>query len=945
LSSGYGLKTVYFKVKNAGDESNTKYDQINYEPSAPTVLTWTGEPGYGTDGVNPDQGNVGSSFEFRVKYSDSDGDAPADGYPKLHIKKADAEISGSPFAMTPVGTNANYTTGRIYSFTTNTLTTGTDYSYWFEAQDVNGNGATGEPTQSQTGPIVTNPGGNNKCLYVVSTPDPIIMAILNESGINITTSATIPADLSPYNLVICREYSACTPTTAPYIGSFVQSGGGAILMGGTPSTFGGGGYSCSNISAWFGTSQYSDVGVSNGKVAFDNPLGTSLNKDDVIDHCGGGGGAAVKSVSSDAIILANWDYSSGNIFSFIRQYQNGRVAFWAGGVSYNEKERELFKAICQWIVGTNSSPQLTWTGEPGYETDGVNPDQGNVGSSFEFRVKYSDPDGNAPADGYPKVHIKKGDTEITSSPFTMNKMGTGTDYVAGQVYSYVNNTMTAGTDYSYWFEAQDGNGNVATGEATLSKSGAVVNAVRNLLSLPTIHSTANAANVRIPINLKNEDALSSLGFVINFPTDKIEATGLESSGRTKVSVQSGGIDNTRGKATFSVVDLSGGEAIPAGDGLIGNFLVNIKSGIDQTAIELVIDGINNAFSSGGSQVDVSAINGQIIIDRWLLGDADNDQKLTALDAIFIFRTVTGLPPIPASVNNPNLPGNEVISGYVNQYGDYNEDGSINALDAIDVFRYATGLPARNTSSPKSLVSHIAGNSSLTFDIYHVDKEKGEITIGIRMDNAVSLSTFGINLRYDPSLVTPLQLKPAERLVKAFEGGWIDKKTHTLHIVSGDLQGKSVLEAGKGYVGFIRLKMHNSGSSGLMFESYDNCYSIGFREEGFTVDDSALKGPIKNKGTSSGNVPVTYSLACYPNPFNSQVSINIDLAKRGEYRVELYNIVGQRVKTILSGQVSAGHYTLRWNGVDEIGNFVESGIYICRLIGKDVIKNVKLVYVK
>ncbi|MFO7891694.1 MAG: FlgD immunoglobulin-like domain containing protein [bacterium] len=192
---------------------------------------------------------------------------------------------------------------------------------------------------------------SDNCLYIVNTPDQTISDILHQLKFNVTTSTTIPANLSSYDLVICREYSACTPSTASYISNYVKNGGGAILMGGTPSTFCGGGYSCSDISEWFGTSQYSNVDVSYAKIAFDNPLGTSLMKHDVIEECTGWGGAAVTDVNSDATILAEWDYGSDNIHSFIRSYQNGRVGFWAGGSSYNSNTSVLFNAVCKWVSG------------------------------------------------------------------------------------------------------------------------------------------------------------------------------------------------------------------------------------------------------------------------------------------------------------------------------------------------------------------------------------------------------------------------------------------------------------------------------------------------------------------------------------------------------------------------------------------------------------------
>jgi hypothetical protein len=203
-------------------------------------------------------------------------------------------------------------------------------------------------------------GYTQKCLYVVQTPDPNVSTILNQLGFSVTTSSTIPSNLSAYQLVICRDYSACNTTTANYVGNYIKNGGGAILMGGTPSSFGGGGYSCTNIADWFGTSQYSNVGVSHAKVSMNYPLNTSLVKNDVIEYCRGWGGAAVENVAADATILAMWDYSNGNIHSFIRSYKKGRVAFWAGDAGYNSKNQELFKAICSW---TGSSRDIVVNNE------------------------------------------------------------------------------------------------------------------------------------------------------------------------------------------------------------------------------------------------------------------------------------------------------------------------------------------------------------------------------------------------------------------------------------------------------------------------------------------------------------------------------------------------------------------------------------------------------
>lgn len=116
-------------------------------------LSWTGEPGYVNDGVEPETGDSTTLFEYRVKYSDPDNDPPKSGYPNVHIIKDGSEITGSPFAMEEVDpSDTDYTDGKLYKYTIN-LPAG-DYSYYFEAKDIFDANATGEPTSIKSGPSV-----------------------------------------------------------------------------------------------------------------------------------------------------------------------------------------------------------------------------------------------------------------------------------------------------------------------------------------------------------------------------------------------------------------------------------------------------------------------------------------------------------------------------------------------------------------------------------------------------------------------------------------------------------------------------------------------------------------------------------------------------------------------------------------------------------------------
>jgi hypothetical protein len=76
---------------------------------------------------------------------------------------------------------------------------------------------------------------------------------------------------------------------------------------------------------------------------------------------------------------------------------------------------------------------------------------------------------------------------------------------------------------------------------------------------------------------------------------------------------------------------------------------------------------------------------------------------------------------------------------------------------------------------------------------------------------------------------------------------------------------------------------------------------------------------------------TYTLhQNYPNPFNPSTSITYDLSIADNISLKVYDLLGQEVKTLVNGDVSAGSHTVVWNGTNNSGSQVASGIYIYTL---------------
>ena len=96
----------------------------------------------------------------------------------------------------------------------------------------------------------------------------------------------------------------------------------------------------------------------------------------------------------------------------------------------------------------------------------------------------------------------------------------------------------------------------------------------------------------------------------------------------------------------------------------------------------------------------------------------------------------------------------------------------------------------------------------------------------------------------------------------------------------------------------------------------------------------------------GGLPRSYVLQQnYPNPFNPETVIYYLLPKQTELRLEIYNIAGQLVRTLVEERQPAGYYSANWNGKDEFGREVASGIYFYNLRTKDFVQTRKMLLVR
>jgi hypothetical protein len=94
------------------------------------------------------------------------------------------------------------------------------------------------------------------------------------------------------------------------------------------------------------------------------------------------------------------------------------------------------------------------------------------------------------------------------------------------------------------------------------------------------------------------------------------------------------------------------------------------------------------------------------------------------------------------------------------------------------------------------------------------------------------------------------------------------------------------------------------------------------------------------------VPTAFSLSnAFPNPFNPTTNIQFSIAKSENVKLVVFNILGQQIRTLVNGEMKPGKYTATWNGKDEFGTNVASGIYFYRFESQSFNSTKKMILMK
>jgi hypothetical protein len=157
---------------------------------------------------------------------------------------------------------------------------------------------------------------------------------------------------------------------------------------------------------------------------------------------------------------------------------------------------------------------------------------------------------------------------------------------------------------------------------------------------------------------------------------------------------------------------------------------------------------------------------------------------------------------------------------------------------------------------------------------------------------------------------------------------------------------------------ILVAMHarKSGDTPATFElttHNDSLVSVQVTRDGvsqavtFTLIPQSEPVGIHDPGQSGKILPADFQLGQnYPNPFNSSTVINYSLRRPAPVQLQVYDVAGRLTRILCSGTRMAGDYSISWDGRDQVGCSLSSGIYVYALqVGEKALMSKRSILLK
>ena len=124
------------------------------------------------------------------------------------------------------------------------------------------------------------------------------------------------------------------------------------------------------------------------------------------------------------------------------------------------------------------------------------------------------------------------------------------------------------------------------------------------------------------------------------------------------------------------------------------------------------------------------------------------------------------------------------------------------------------------------------------------------------------------------------------------------------------------------------------------------FTFSFGTYKISVRDAGDYGAYVGVDPNYEPAPLTYRLdQNFPNPFNPETRFYFEIPKSHKVKIVIYNVLGQKVRTLLNEEFNAGFHIVNWNGCDDSCNIVPTGIYLYRIKAGNFISSKKMLLMK
>lgn len=136
---------------------------------------------------------------------------------------------------------------------------------------------------------------------------------------------------------------------------------------------------------------------------------------------------------------------------------------------------------------------------------------------------------------------------------------------------------------------------------------------------------------------------------------------------------------------------------------------------------------------------------------------------------------------------------------------------------------------------------------------------------------------------------------------------------------------------------------------LRFDSFQLKYVAGSKIKAGVINVAQIqvaKGTVTAVEPPTASVPFAFDLQQnYPNPFNPTTAISFQLSANSFVTLKVFDLLGREIATLVDGEQAAGRYTIRWEGKNDRGESVSSGIYLYQLRSGTNVSTRKMVFLK